>query len=138
MVSQSDTATATATFGFIRNIATSVSIVLGGVVFQNGMNARIPSLSAAGLDNLLIEAFSHGEAAANVEVIGRIKDSGQQRAVEDAFSWSLRNMWILFTVIAALGLGMGVFMKHKDLSKEHTETRTGIGEMTKRVSENVS
>ena len=36
MVSQADTATATATLGFIRNIATSLGVVLGGVVFQNG------------------------------------------------------------------------------------------------------
>lgn len=31
----SDFATATATFGFTRNIATSVSVAIGGVVLQN-------------------------------------------------------------------------------------------------------
>lgn len=36
-VNQADTATATSTLGFLRNVATSLSIVLGGVVFQNSM-----------------------------------------------------------------------------------------------------
>lgn len=36
MSSQADTATATGTLGFVRNIATSLSVVLGGIVFQNG------------------------------------------------------------------------------------------------------
>jgi hypothetical protein len=48
-ISQVDTASATATFGFIRNLATAASIVVGGVVFQNSMTLRIPVLRAAGL-----------------------------------------------------------------------------------------
>lgn len=135
MVSQSDTATATATFGFIRNIATSMSIVLGGVVFQNSFTTRIPSLQHAGLNSTLIAAFSHGKAAANVEVIRTIPDAAQRRAVEDAFAFSLRNMWVMFTCIAAVGLVASAFVKHKDLSTEHEETRTGIGEMMKREEE---
>ena len=129
MVGQSETATATATFGFIRNVANAMSIVLGGVVFQNGMDSRIPSLRAAGLNSTLISAFSNGKAAANVELIGLIEDAEQRQAVQDAFAWSMRNMWILFTVIAGLGLVASGFVKHKDLSREHTETRTGIEKM---------
>lgn len=49
LVSQEDTATATATFGFIRNIGLVLSIVIGGVVFQNGMSLRAPQLRASGL-----------------------------------------------------------------------------------------
>lgn len=41
MSSQADTATATGTLGFVRNIATSLSVVLGGIVFQNGMESRV-------------------------------------------------------------------------------------------------
>ncbi|KAJ9647851.1 hypothetical protein H2199_001627 [Coniosporium tulheliwenetii] len=43
-VAQDDTATATATFGFIRNLATSFSIVIGGVLFSGGMQLREPVL----------------------------------------------------------------------------------------------
>jgi hypothetical protein len=42
MASQDDTATATAAFGFTRNLATAMSLVLGGVVFQNGMEIWSP------------------------------------------------------------------------------------------------
>ena len=136
MVSQSDTATATATFGLVRNIATSMGIVIGGVVFQNGMATRLPLLRAAGLNETYINAFSEDKAAANVELIKTIQDEAQRQAVEDAFAWSLRNMWICFTVIAGLGLLISAFVKHKDLKEEHTETRTGIGQMTKREDGN--
>jgi hypothetical protein len=40
-VDPSDFATATATFGFTRNIATSVSVASGGVVFQNPMQSSM-------------------------------------------------------------------------------------------------
>ena len=132
MVSQADTATATSTLGFVRNIGTSLSVVLGGIIFQNGMDARIPSLRSAGLNSTLIESFSHGNAAASVEIIKSIKNAGEQRAVKDAFAWSLRNLFITYTGIAAIGLVVSVFIAHRDLSREHTETRTGIEEMTKR------
>jgi MFS family permease len=132
MVSQQDTAIATATFGLVRSIATSVGIVIGGVIFQNGMANRLPHLRAAGLNETYIAAFSEDKAAANVYLIKTIQDEAQRKAVEDAFAWSLRNMWICFTVIAGLGLLVSLFIKHKDLKEEHTETRTGIDEMTKR------
>ena len=132
MISQADTATATATLGFIRNIATSLGVVLGGVVFQNGMDSRIPVLRAVGLNSTYIAAFSHGNAAASVELVKSINNQVQAKAVEEAYAWSLRNMWVMFTCLAGLGFVASTFIKHRDLSKEHTETRTGIDEMTKR------
>ncbi|KAK3716875.1 hypothetical protein LTR37_006225 [Vermiconidia calcicola] len=131
-VSQADTATATASFGFIRNIAMAMSIVIGGVIFQNGMNNRIPYLEAAGLNSTFTKAFSHGEAAASVELIKQIADARQRIAVEDAFAWSLRNMWIAYAVIMVVGLVASAFIKHNVLSTVHTETQTGIEKMTKR------
>lgn len=132
-VTQADTATATAAYGFLRNIATSMSIVIGGVIFKNGMDMRAAALQASGLNSSLVTAFSGGEAAASVELVGSIKDPLQQRAAEDAFAWSLRNMWIFFTGIAAVGLLAGVFVKQKNLSREHVETKTGIEQMSRRV-----
>ncbi|KAL8649126.1 MAG: hypothetical protein Q9210_004586, partial [Variospora velana] len=86
-VSQADTATATATFGFILNLATSISVVLGGVIFQNGMRNRGAVLSAAGLSPELVQEFSGGDAAANVMAIAEIVDVAQQRVVKEAFAW---------------------------------------------------
>ena len=132
MVSQADTATATATLGFVRNVATAIGIVLGGVVFQNGMDTRASSLLQSGLNETVVDAFSGSNAAANVELIRSIGNKAQRAVVEDAFAWSLRNMWIMFTAISGLGLVVGAFIVHKHLSGEHTETRTGIKKMTER------
>ncbi|KAK3169355.1 hypothetical protein OEA41_008738 [Lepraria neglecta] len=133
-VSQADTATATATLGFIRNLATSLSIVLGGVVFQNSMAARQSSLAAAGLSESVLEALSGDQAAANVEIIKSIQDAAQRQVVQDAFAWSLRNMFIMYTCVAAVAIVASAFIKQRHLSTEHTETKTGIQQLTERVA----
>lgn len=124
--SQEDTASATGTLTFIRNMATAMSLVLGGVVFQNGMDQRTTSLQSSGLNSTLVDAFSDGKAAANVELIRTIQDPIQRGAVEAAFAGSLRNIWIMYTCFAGLGLIVSAFIVHSHLSTEHTETRTGI------------
>lgn len=126
LVPQDDTATATATLGFIRNLATSFSIVVGGVVFQNGMQLQVPKLRMAGVSAEVIQQVSGGDAAANVMVIGTISDPAQQLAVKEAFAFGLRNMWILYTCVSAIGLLASAFIARQALSKEHTETKTGI------------
>lgn len=135
MTSQDDTATATAAFGFTRNLATAMSLVLGGVVFQNGMKKRAGDLVRAGLSNDLVEAFSAGKAAANVDLIGGITDPMQRAAVEDAFAWSLHNMWIMYCVVAGVGFLASLFIQHNHLSTEHTETKTGLKEKREVVNE---
>ncbi|KAE8150032.1 major facilitator superfamily domain-containing protein [Aspergillus avenaceus] len=130
-VSQAATASAIATLGFICNLATSLSIVLGSVVFQNSMNARQSSLTAAGLNGSALKALSGDQAAANVDIIKALHDPVQRRAAESAFAWSLRNMFIMYTSVAAVGLVAGAFVKQRHMSTEHSETKTGIHHMTK-------
>ncbi|PKX97765.1 MDR family MFS transporter [Aspergillus novofumigatus IBT 16806] len=126
MVSQDETATATATVGFIRNLATSASIVIGGVVFQNSMSRMKSTLLAAGMSETLMEQMSGDSAAANIEIIKTIQDATQLLAVKKAFASSLRNMWILYTCMSALGIVAGLFILKTRLNKEHVETRTGL------------
>lgn len=133
-VTQADTATATATLGFIRNVATSFSIVLGGVVFQNSMAARQPSLAAAGLGESVLEALSGDQAAANVDIVKSIQDTAQRQAVLDAFAGSLRNMFIMYTCIAPVAMAAGAFIKQRHMSTEHTETKTGIPQSTEHAA----
>ncbi|KAI1141302.1 MFS drug transporter [Hypoxylon sp. FL0543] len=133
-VSQADTATATSTLGFIRDLGTALSIVLGGVVFQNSMNTRHSSLVAAGLSDSDLEALSGDHAAANVEIVQTIQGAAQRRAAIDAYAWSVRNMFIMYTCIAGVGLVASAFIKHRRLKTEHTETKTGIQNMTERKS----
>ncbi|EME81664.1 uncharacterized protein MYCFIDRAFT_188654 [Pseudocercospora fijiensis CIRAD86] len=129
--SPENTAAATATIGFIRNVATAMSVVLGGVVFQNGMVARAKYLERAGLNSTLVAAFADDKAAANVRLISSIPDLAQREAVESAYAWSLKNMWIMYCCITAVGLIASALIVHTNLKTEHTETKTGIRELKK-------
>ena len=128
LTSQDNVATATATFSFARSLATSMSVVIGGVVFQNGMNTQVPHLRAAGLSTNITQMLSGRDAAANVMIVGTLTDLTQKLAVKDAFASSLRNIWILCTCVSACGVAASVFISKEVLSKEHVETRTGIKE----------
>lgn len=128
-VSQSDTAAATASLGFIRSVSMALSVVIGGVVFQNSMDAQQSSLAAAGLSDSVLKALSGSQAAANVGIPQTIKDSVQREVVLDAFAWSMRNMFILYTCLSAVAMVAGIFIKHRKLSTEHAETKTGIQAM---------
>ena len=129
-VKQADVAVSTSTLGFMRNIATSLSIVLGGVVFQSSMAAQHSSLVAAGLNQTYLKAFSGYQAAAKVDLIATVQDPAQHLVVQKAYEWSVRNMFIMYTAGAAIGLIASPFIKQRHMSKEHTETKTGIKNMT--------
>ncbi|KAH8433698.1 MDR family MFS transporter [Aspergillus melleus] len=127
-VRQDETASATATFGFIRNMAMAMSVVIGGVVFQNSMDQRKSALLASGLSPTMMEELTGSEAAANVMLIRSLDDPQQRRAVKDAYAWSMRNIWILYACLAAVGFLASAFITKQHLSQEHVETKTGLRE----------
>ena len=126
LVSQDDTAMATATFGFIRNVGQSLSIVSGGIIFQNGMQLQRSNLRDHGLPTDLVQNLSGTDAATHIDLITTVSNQAQKLAVKQAFAWSLRNFWIMCTCVAACGLLASALVTKKELTKEHTETRTGI------------
>jgi MFS family permease len=127
-VSQHDTATATGTFSFVRNLATSLSIVVGGVIFQNSMDLQVTSLGLppVSLPTNITSALSGGSAAANVMIVAMIQDPAQKLAVKEAFACSLKNMWIFYTIVSGFTVIASAFIKRQVLSREHVETITGI------------
>ncbi|KAF9894295.1 hypothetical protein FE257_007798 [Aspergillus nanangensis] len=127
-VPQSANASATATFCFVRNVAMAMSVVLGGVVFQNSMDMQQSTLIGAGLSASTTEELTGAEAAANVVVIPSIEDAGQRQAVKDAYALSLRNLWILYACLAAVGFVASLFIGRQQLRKEHVEMKTGLKE----------
>ncbi|KAJ6028653.1 Efflux pump dotC [Penicillium herquei] len=137
MVSQEDTATATGTLGFIRNMATACSIVIGGVVFQNSMGKMKGKLLAAGVSESLADQMTGASAAANIEYIKDITDPAQRLAVKEAFAWSMRNLWIMYTVASVLGVIVSAFILKTRLNKEHVETVTGLRSEKQPVIEDV-
>lgn len=131
-VHQDDVATATATFGFIRTLSSAISIVVGGVLFQNGMRSRAGTLITAGVPASVVAALGE-QAAASVPLIQTLTEPAQVLAVKNAFAESMRNMWILYTGLGVVGVVACVFLRGKVLSGEHTETRTGIKDEKERL-----
>ncbi|KAF2118543.1 major facilitator superfamily-domain-containing protein [Lophiotrema nucula] len=122
-VPKRDIATATATFGFTRNLGSAISIVVGSVVFQNEMVSKQPMLRAA--LGPVASAFGGGSAGANVGIIQSLPDNEKEIA-QKAFSDSLSTMWIMYVVFAACGLLVSFFLTRNILQKTHEETKTGL------------
>ena len=125
-ISQDDTATATATFGFVRELALCFAIVIGGVVLQNGMDLRQPELRAAGIPVNITQQFSGKTAIANVMLLQTLENPSRKAAVKEAFAWILRNLWILQTCVAMCGIVASAFVGKYALKTEHSETTTGL------------
>ena len=123
-VEQDDMATATALYGFVHSLSTAVSIVLGGVVFQNQMQAHYQHLRSV-LPLNVAQMFSGDAAAANVQFIGTLT-AAQSTVVKDSYARSLSTMWILYCSVAALGLLISMLISREVLSIEHVETKTGL------------
>ncbi|KAF2997497.1 hypothetical protein E8E14_006045 [Neopestalotiopsis sp. 37M] len=123
-VDKRDIAAATSTFGFIRQLSTSISIVVGGVIFQNKMEEQYPSLlQSLGPD--LANQLSGSSAGGSVTVVGALQ--GEQGDVARSAYWtSLQTMFILYTCVSGVGLLISPFVGQRTLTKEHKEHKTGL------------
>ena len=117
-----DIAAATATFGFVRNLGTSISVVIGGVIFQNEMRKRAAVLSGLPPNTA---AELGGSAGASTATIQRLSDV-QKGPVLEAYAQSLSSMWIFFTFTALGALVSSFFITKSVLSKTHEDVKTGI------------
>ncbi|KAL9015897.1 MAG: hypothetical protein Q9185_006736 [Variospora sp. 1 TL-2023] len=124
LVKPKDIATATATFGFTRNIATSISVVIGGVIFQNGMSKRRDIL-AASLPPDIADLLSGGSAGAATDIVKNLP-AAQKRVADQVYTESLRTMWIYYVAIAAVGFGVSLLIKKTKLSKVHEVRKQGL------------
>ena len=95
-------------------------------MFQNGMEGRAQDLRHAGLDSNTTGLLTGDQAAANVMLIGTIKDPLKQMIVKEAFAGSIRCIWIVCAVMAGCAFLCSGFVKTKVLSDVHVETRTGL------------
>lgn len=124
-----DIASATATFGFVRNLATSISIVIGGVIFQNGMMKREDTLRTA-LGPELAAQIGGGGAGAATGIVKNLPEPGRFVA-RGVYVNSLRTMWIFYVAISTLGLVAAALIGKKKLLKTHEVQKTGLAEEEK-------
>ncbi|KAF4974354.1 hypothetical protein FZEAL_8732 [Fusarium zealandicum] len=119
-----DVAAATTAMSFIRTIATAISIVIGGALFQNEMRGKRKML-VDGLGPELARLFDGATASASVEVIKTLPPESQL-VVRKAFYQSLDTMWIMYTAFSGVGLLLGFFIRAQHLSEKHETARLGI------------
>ncbi|KAK4451395.1 putative transporter [Podospora aff. communis PSN243] len=124
LVGPRDMASATATYGFIRQLFTSVSIVIGSVVFQNGMQAQYPRLVSE-LGPETANRLSGANAASSVGFVTKLPDA-QRKIAQQAYFDSLRTMYIMYTAFSFVGLIVSCFIGSQKLSKDHQEHKTGL------------
>lgn len=93
IVGVKNTATATATIGFVRTMSTAISVVIGGVVFQNQMVKEGPNLVQS-LGSELASRFGGANVTANIQLIGTLP-ADQREVVRQAVFGSLRTTWIM-------------------------------------------
>jgi MFS family permease len=123
-VQPKDIASATATYGFVRQVATSMSVVIGGVIFQNEMQKQYPDL----IDQLgpdVAGLLSGSNAASSVEAVAALPQP-QKGVAQQAYFNAIRIMFIFYVAFAGLGLVVSFFVGSRKLSKEHTEHKTGL------------
>jgi MFS family permease len=119
-----DIAAAVATLQLIRNIATSMSVVIGSVVFQNAMKKRADQLVAA-LGPTVAAKLDGFQAAASVQIVQQLPPD-QREVARRVIAESLHDMWIMYVAFAALGLLFSLAITKQFLRKEHEETKTGL------------
>lgn len=121
-----DAAVGTATYGFIRNIATSMSVVLGGVIFQNELAAKQNTLEQA-LGPATAQRFA-GSSFGSTTGLLKTLPPDQRQALDQAYASSLSTMWIFYVCFAALLIVVSLFITKVELSQEHEKTKTGVAE----------
>ncbi|KAL2851174.1 major facilitator superfamily-domain-containing protein [Aspergillus pseudoustus] len=117
-----DTAAVTATMGLLRSLFTAVSIVVGGTVFANEMDAKNEALAQGLNSTVLASQFDGGGAASNLQQIGSSTldlSPAQQVLVRKTYFGSLRMVWVMYVAFAGLATLLNLFVRSHTLRDEN-------------------
>ncbi|CAK7262716.1 hypothetical protein SEPCBS119000_000125 [Sporothrix epigloea] len=123
-VDRRDLASATATHGFIRQMATTISVVLGGVAFQNQMERQHDSLVAS-IGAPAAELLSGSNAASSVYLVNDLTGPALI-AARGAYWNAIQTMFIMYAAFAGSGMVVSCFITQSTLSKDHVDHKTGL------------
>ncbi|KAI8931094.1 hypothetical protein NX059_012105 [Plenodomus lindquistii] len=116
-IRESDIATGTASFGFIRMVFGAIGLVVGQVVFQSQMRSRSHGFINAGISQDFAHALGSGDAISQNSAVAHLP-SNQRDLVRDGLSHAFRGTWIFFTIVAALGVVVSFGIKRSKLRRE--------------------
>ncbi|KAL1848333.1 hypothetical protein VTK73DRAFT_10141 [Phialemonium thermophilum] len=131
-ISPQDNATATASLGLARSVASAVAVVVGSAAFARAMSAKREILRAAGGGDRVADLLSGSKAQGNLFVVETL-DAAQRTVVQGVLYDALRNIWIETVCFCAAGLLACLLIEKKKLQKTHVEVKTGLeGEEARR------
>ncbi|KAI1643976.1 MFS general substrate transporter [Daldinia loculata] len=119
-----DIASAAATLLFMRDIATAMSVVFGGVIFQNRMAAQSGEIVAALPSDKATQVIG-GEASGALNIIPTLPYD-QRQVVVGVYNESLRAEWIFYTALGVVGMFLSLLISKQVLSREHKIHKTGL------------
>ncbi|GES59047.1 MFS drug transporter [Aspergillus terreus] len=119
-----DTASAAATVFFARDIATAMSIVFGGVIFQNRIRAYKSDIEGVVSPELTELITSGGATTASDQI--RALPAAARSLVRDRYNTALRSEWIFYTALSGAALLLSVFISKQVLSRDHKMNKTGL------------
>ncbi|KAJ5424556.1 Major facilitator superfamily domain general substrate transporter [Penicillium cf. griseofulvum] len=114
-------AIAVAMFSFFRALGQAIGVAVGGVVFQNRMFtniSRYPTLAP------MAEAYSK-DAAGLVQVIRAMADGADRANLKEAYTDSLRTVWIVCCGVSGVAMLVSLLTEHYDLDRA-LETDQGL------------
>ncbi|GAM35962.1 efflux pump antibiotic resistance protein [Talaromyces pinophilus] len=107
----------TATFSFIRQLAASVSVVVGSVVYGHVVSTKIETMAKVVGQRIATEIAVASTAAARI--IEPLPDGKEREIVFETLTESLKYVWILCTAVA--GAGFLISLSLKDLRLEDAD-----------------
>jgi hypothetical protein len=118
-IKESDIATGTAAFGFVRMVFGAIGVVVGQVVFQLLVSPHLEGFVDAGIPADVARRLARGEAIAMAGSIAGLPKE-QMTAVRSGLAGALRGTWIFCTVMSALGLVISCGIKRQKLQRAVT------------------
>jgi hypothetical protein len=121
-IQESDMASGTSAFGFVRMVSGSIGVVVGQVVFQILMRPHVTDFTNAGIPSDFARALAGGESISEADKVARLPE-GQKHAVRGGMTEALRGVWIFYTVMSGLGLLVSFGIARKKLGNKADEKR---------------
>lgn len=121
-----DMATATATFGFVRQVSAAIGVVLGTVIYQNVLGQRVQRLVPL-LGPETVSQVTKSFTGSQKSLLQNLPKN-QRNAVLEAMTFTFSHMWIFYTCLSAIALALSFFLRPVTLSKAHTKAKIGLEE----------
>lgn len=138
LVAPGDIGVATSTLNFVRNLATSISVVIGEVTYGAMLARSASSLRDSGIPADTVDYLVHGGSiTGGAEVREELTDD-QADAYTKAIADALSYMWIVFTCISFVGFAASFFISKKELLTTHEVTKTGLAAEEEKRQQNLA